>query len=130
MASLDGKKAFHALRKVYFAAQRLHSLGKGIPPQAGEYGFFWDEQEFVSGIQQKQPKRWSFEVSRRLSGQSLWDGHIEEYHLHDVVGAQYKNYKDKESYRYLQWETRIKKSDHEYYLSELLQWASNISDRS
>ena len=58
----------------------------------------------------------------------MWDGHIEEYHLHDIIGAQYKNCNDKETYKWLQWETRFPKTEHQYYIDELNVWASNLLD--
>ena len=35
---------------------------------------------------------------------------------------------EQENYRWLQWETRVPKSLHEYYIDELLVWASDIID--
>ena len=126
MAELDAKKAFHALRKIYSAAQALDRQGKGLISQIGEYCFEWEEPLAVENLAKGLPKCWTFEISCRISGQSLWDGHIEEYHLHDVIGAQYKHNDQREGYNWLQWETRFPKSSHEYYVDELLQWASNV----
>ncbi len=128
MPKLNAKKSFHALRKIYLAAQKLQKYGKGIEPQSGDYGFYWDEPKPFSDLSKEEPKKWVFEISCRIKGQSLWDGHIEEYHLHDVIGAQYKNDDEQENYRWLQWETRVPKSLHEYYIDELLVWASDIID--
>ncbi len=128
MAKLDEKKAFHALRKIYTAAHKLYQKGKGVPAQYGDYGFSWQEPSFETGPKKQVPIQWSFEISCRIKGQSLWDGHIEEYHLHDVIAAQYKNDNDDEKYRWLQWDTRFSKDEHEYYLDELLAWATDVID--
>ena len=106
MPKLNAKKSFHALRKIYLAAQKLKKDGRGIEPQYGDYGFYWDEPKPLSDLSKEETKKWVFEISCRIKGQSLWDGHIEEYHLHDVIGAQYKNDKEHENYRWLQWETQ------------------------
>ena len=126
MAKLDAKKAFHTLRKVYMAASQLFNKGRVQKGEFGEYRFYWDEPLPLGSSSKEAPKQWSFEISCRISGQSLWDGHIEEYHLHDIIGAQYKNHNDLEDYKWSQWETRFPKEEHEYYLDELNSWASDI----
>ena len=126
MAELDAKKAFHILRKIHTAASKLRKQGRGQSAEFGDFGFFWDEPIPIGKTSKDPPRRWSFEISCRISGQSFWDGHIEEYHLHDIIGAQYKSYNDVESYKWLQWETRFPKEEHEYFLDELNGWASDI----